>query len=415
VISPYKTNFSRRATFLVEICLIAVQPRMFAQTPADKDVRHRARELGIVVGKYPPGRWNAITDVPGVLVGQTTIIRGSGALRPGEGPVRTGVTAVFPRKDIWSNGVFAATHTFNGDGEMTGTHWIRDLETLNYPVMLTNTGSVGGVMDAVSQYTTAKHPEHRWDFLPVVAETFDGSLNDIHGRHVHYDDVAAALDSAKDGPVEEGNVGGGTGMVCFGFKCGIGTSSRQLAERDGGYKIGVLLQANFGSREQLTVNGVPVGLEIPDRIPAAGSEPPPKADAAKVFEKEGSIIIVLATDAPLSSRQLERVAQRAALGMARTGGTSGNSSGDIFIAFSTANVIPLRGSDKELSIRLLTTERVEPIFRAAVEATEEAILNALTMGKTMEGVNGHVAYQLPYDRLATIMAKYGRPLAPALH
>jgi D-aminopeptidase len=415
VISPYKTNFSRRATFLVEICLIAVQPRMFAQTPADKDVRHRARELGIVVGKYPPGRWNAITDVPGVLVGQTTIIRGSGALRPGEGPVRTGVTAVFPRKDVWSNGVFAATHTFNGDGEMTGTHWIRDLETLNYPVMLTNTGSVGGVMDAVSQYTTAKHPEHRWDFLPVVAETFDGSLNDIHGRHVHYDDVAAALDSAKDGPVEEGNVGGGTGMVCFGFKCGIGTSSRQLAERDGGYKIGVLLQANFGSREQLTVNGVPVGLEIPDRIRAAGSEPPAKADAAKVFEKEGSIIIVLATDAPLSSRQLERVAQRAALGMARTGGTSGNSSGDIFIAFSTANVIPLRGSGKELSIRLLTTERVEPIFRAAVEATEEAILNALTMGKTMEGVNGHVAYQLPYDRLATIMAKYGRPLAPALH
>ena len=415
MISPYKTNFSRRATFLVEICLIAVQPRMFAQTPADKDVRHRARELGIVVGKYPPGRWNAITDVPGVLVGQTTIIRGSGTLRPGEGPVRTGVTAVFPRKDIWSNGVFAATHTFNGDGEMTGTHWIRDLETLNYPVMLTNTGSVGGVMDAVSQYTTAKHPEHRWDFLPVVAETFDGSLNDIHGRHVHYDDVAAALDSAKDGPVEEGNVGGGTGMVCFGFKCGIGTSSRQLAERDGGYKIGVLVQANFGSREQLTVNGVPVGLEIPDRIPAAGSEPPPKADAAKVFEKEGSIIIVLATDAPLSSRQLERVAQRAALGMARTGGTSGNSSGDIFIAFSTANVIPLRGSDKELSIRLLTTERVEPIFRAAVEATEEAILNALTMGKTMEGVNGHVAYQLPYDRLATIMAKYGRRLAPALH
>jgi D-aminopeptidase len=367
------------------------------------------------VGKYPPGRWNAITDVPGVLVGQTTIIRGSGTLRPGEGPVRTGVTAVFPRKDIWSNGVFAATHTFNGDGEMTGTHWIRDLETLNYPVMLTNTGSVGGVMDAVSQYTTAKHPEHRWDFLPVVAETFDGSLNDIHGRHVHYDDVAAALDSAKDGPVEEGNVGGGTGMVCFGFKCGIGTSSRQLAERDGGYKIGVLVQANFGSREQLTVNGVPVGLEIPDRIPAADSEPPPKADAAKVFEKEGSIIIVLATDAPLSSRQLERVAQRAALGMARTGGTSGNSSGDIFIAFSTANVIPLRGSDKELSIRLLTTERVEPIFRAAVEATEEAILNALTMGKTMEGVNGHVAYQLPYDRLATIMAKYGRRLAPALH
>jgi len=279
--------------------------------------------------------------------------------------------------------------------------------------MLTNTGSVGAVMDAVSKYTTAKHPEHRWDFLPIVAETFDGSLNDIHGSHVHYDDVAAALDSAKDGPVEEGNTGGGTGMVCFGFKCGIGTSSRQLPENQGGYKVGVLVQANFGSREQLTVNGVPVGLEISDRAPAAGARPP--ADAAKPEVKEGSIIIVLATDAPLSSRQLERVAQRTALGMARTGGTSGNSSGDIFLAFSTANVIPLRGSDKELSVRLLTTDRIDPIFRAAVEATEEAILNALTMGKTMEGVNGHVSYQIPYDRLAAAMAKYGRPLTPASH
>jgi len=415
MILPYKPNLLLRAVFLAEICVIGAHFCMFAQIPAEKDVRHRARELGIVIGKYPPGQWNAITDVPGVMVGQTTIIRGSGPLRPGEGPVRTGVTAVFPRKDIWSNGVFAATHVFNGDGEMTGTHWIRDLETLNYPVMLTNTGSVGGVMDAVSQYTTARHPEHRWDFLPIVAETFDGSLNDIHGRHVHYDDVAAALDSAHDGPVEEGNVGGGTGMVCFGFKCGIGTSSRQIPDGQGGYKIGVLVQANFGSREQLTVNGVTVGLEIPDRVPVAGNRPPARRDEVKEDEKEGSIIIVLATDAPLSSRQLERVAQRTALGMARTGGTSGNSSGDIFIAFSTANVIPLRGSDKELNIRLLTTERIEPIFRAAVEATEEAILNALTMGRTMEGVNGHVAYQLPYDRLAIAMAKYGRPLAPGSH
>jgi D-aminopeptidase len=418
MILPYKPNFVLSGVFLAGIFAISAQPGLFAQTAAEKDVRHRARELGIVVGKIPTGRWNAITDVAGVLVGQTTIIRGSGPLRPGEGPVRTGVTAVFPRRDIWSNGVFAATHTFNGDGEMTGTHWIRDLETLNYPVMLTNTGSVGGVMDAVSQYTTAKHPEHRWDFLPIVAETFDGSLNDIHGRHVHYDDVAAALDSAKDGPVEEGNAGGGTGMVCFGFKCGIGTSSRQLPESQGGYKVGVLVQANFGSREQLRVNGVPVGAEIPDRVPTTPSPVKPneaKPDAPKPDQKEGSIIIVLATDAPLSSRQLERVAQRTAIGMARTGGTSGNSSGDIFIAFSTANVIPLRGSDKELSIRLLTTERIDPIFRAAVEATEEAILNALTMGKTMEGVNGHVAYQLPYDRLAAIMAKYGRPLTPAAH
>jgi D-aminopeptidase len=366
-------------------CLIVA----FAQAQQQTDVRHRARELGIVIGKYPTGRWNAITDVPGVLVGQTTIIRGPS--------VRTGVTAVFARKDIWSNGVFAATHTLNGDGEMTGTHWIRDLETLNYPIMLTNTGSVGGVMDAVAQYTTAKHPEHKWDYLPIVAETYDGMMNDIQGRHVHYQDVEAALDSAHDGPVEEGNVGGGTGMVCFRFKCGIGTASRQLPAGEGGYKVGVLVQANFGSRDQLTVDGVPVGRELTDQMPAAS--------------KDGSIVVVVATDAPVSSVQLERIARRAGLGLARTGSTSGNSSGDLFIAFSTANVIPLRGSDKELNIRYLTTEHVDPIFRATVEATEEAILNALTMGKTMEGINGHIAYDIPYDRLAAIMAKYGRPLS----
>jgi D-aminopeptidase len=388
-------------------CLLIMQAALLAQAPKQTEVRHRARELGIVVGHYPAGEWNAITDVPGVLVGQTTIIRGSGPLRVGEGPVRTGVTAVFPRKDIWSNGVFAATHILNGDGEMTGTHWIRDLETLNYPIMLTNTGSVGGVVDAVAQYTTAKHPEHKWDYLPIVAETFDGSLNDIEGRHVHYPEVAAALDSAHDGPVEEGNVGGGTGMVCFGFKCGIGTSSRQLPARDGGYKVGVLVQANFGSREQLTMDGVPVGRELTDQVPPAANRLPLPDDG-----KEGSIIVVVATDAPVSSVQLGRIARRAGLGLARTGSTSGNSSGDLFIAFSTANVIPLRGSEKELNIRFLTTDHVEPLFRATVEATEEAILNALTMGRTMEGINGHVAYQLPYDRLATIMAKYGRPIRP---
>jgi D-aminopeptidase len=391
-------------------CMLAMHAGLLAQAPKQTDVRHRARELGIVVGKYPPGQWNAITDVPGVLVGQTTIIRGSGPLHVGEGPIRTGVTAVFPRKDIWSNGVFAATYTLNGDGEMTGTHWIRDLETLNYPIMLTNTGSVGGVMDAVTEYTAAKHPEHKWDYLPVVTETFDGTLNDILGRHVGYPAVAAALDSAHDGPVEEGNVGGGTGMICFRFKCGIGTSSRQLPANEGGYKLGVLVQANFGAREQLTIDGVPVGRELTDQAPVASSRLPLADDG-----KEGSIIVVIATDAPVSSVQLQRIARRAGLGLARTGSTSGNSSGDLFIAFSTANVIPLRGSEKELSIRLLTTEHVEPLFRATVEATEEAILNALTMGKTMEGIDGHVAYGIPYDRLATIMAKYGRPLAIASH
>jgi D-aminopeptidase len=396
--------------FSVALCMIAVQAGIFAQSQKQTNARHRARELGIVVGQYPTGQWNAITDVPGVLVGHTTIIRGSGPLHVGEGPIRTGVTAVFPRRDIWSNGVFAATHALNGDGEMTGTHWIRDLETLNYPIMLTNTGSVGGVMDAVTQYTAAKHPEHRWDYLPVVAETFDGTLNDILGRHVRYPEVAAALDSAHDGPVEEGNVGGGTGMVCFGFKCGIGTSSRQLSAKDGGYRVGVLVQANFGSREQLTIEGVPVGRELTDQVPVASNRLPVLDQG-----KEGSIIVVIATDAPVSSVQAERIARRAGLGLARTGSTSGNSSGDLFIAFSTANVIPLGSSERELNIRFLTTEHVEPIFRATVEATEEAILNALTMGKTMEGVSGHVAYQLPYDQLATIMAKYGRPLVSASH
>jgi D-aminopeptidase len=399
-----------RKWFFVGVSMLAMLAGLSAQAPKPPDVRHRARELGITVGKYPTARWNAITDVAGVLVGQTTIIRGSGPLHVGEGPVRTGVTAVFARKDIWSNGVFAATYALNGDGEMTGTHWIRDLETLNYPIMLTNTGSVGGVMDAVTQYTVAKHPEHKWDFLPIVAETYDGTLNDILGRHVHYPEVAAALDSAHDGPVEEGNVGGGTGMICFRFKCGIGTSSRQLPANEGGYKVGVLVQANFGEREQLTIDGVPVGRELADQVPVASNGLPIPADG-----KEGSVIVVIATDAPVSSVQLERIARRAGLGLARTGSTSGNSSGDLFIAFSTSNVIPLRGSEKELNIRFLTTDHVEPLFRATVEATEEAVLNALTMGKTMEGVSGHVAYQLPYDRLATIMAKYGRPLAGTSH
>jgi len=376
----------------------------FPQTTNPPGQRLRARELGIVVGRYPTGQWNAITDVPGVLVGQTTLINGSGPLKLGNGPIRTGVTAVFPRADIWSKGVFAATHTFNGDGEMTGTNWIRDLETLNYPIMLTSTGSVGSVDDAIMEYTATHHPEHKWDFLPVVAETFDGFLNDLQGRHVRYKEVEHALDTAATGPVAEGNVGGGTGMVCFRFKCGIGTSSRVLPQTEGGYTLGVLVQANFGIREQLTVNGVPVGSRMTDQLPTG------RAAVASDDGKEGSIIIVLATNAPLSSRQLERVAARAALGMARTGSTSGNSSGDIFIAFSTANVIPLRAGEREMTVKLLSTDSIEPIFRAAVEATEEAILNALTMGQTMEGADGHVAYGISYETLAPIMATYGRPL-----
>ena len=275
-------------------------------TAAQTDRRPSSRSRAGNYGRQIPDRaMECDHRRSGVLVGQTTIIRGSGPLHVGEGPVRTGVTAVFARKDIWSKGVFAATYALNGDGEMTGTHWIRDLETLNYPIMLTNTGSVGGVMDAVTQYTVAKHPEHQWDYLPVVAETYDGTLNDILGRHVHYAEVAAALDSAHDGPVEEGNVGGGTGMICFRFKCGIGTSSRQLPANEGGYKIGVLVQANFGDREQLTIDGVPVGRELANLVPVASNGLPIPGDG-----KEGSVIVVMATDAPVSSVQLERIARR---------------------------------------------------------------------------------------------------------
>ena len=407
------TNYKRFAGYpallaLLMLLLPGAQTAMRAQAPAQTaEKRVRARDLGIVVGTFPTGKWNAITDVPGVLVGETTMISGSGPLKVGTGPIRTGVTAVLPSADIWSKGVFAATYSLNGDGEMTGTHWIEDLETLNYPIMLTSTGSVGSVDDAVTQYTAEHHPEHKWDFLPVVAETFDGSLNDLQGRHVRYPEVSHALDTAASGPVGEGNVGGGTGMVCFRFKCGTGTSSRVLPASDGGYTVGVLVQANFGSREQLVINGVPVGAEMAQSATAALKLPE--------IGKEGSIIIVLATNAPLSSRQLNRVARRAALGLARTGSTSGNSSGDLFIAFSTGNTIPLRGADREFNVKLLSTDYIEPIFRAAVEATEEAILNALTMGSTMEGASGHAAYGISYERLAPIMAKYGRPLTNVPH
>ncbi len=398
-------------------CVVVVTISLLeAQAPQP---RVRARALGIRIGTGMPGPNNAITDVAGVLVGHSTIIRGEGPLKIGEGPVRTGVTAVLPRKDVWFNAVFAATHTLNGDGEMTGVHWIRDLETLAHPVLITNTASVGAVHDAAINYMNVRHPGRSWGFLPVVAETFDGRLNDIRGRHVREEHVFAALDGAHGGPVEEGNVGGGTGMVCYGFKGGIGTASRKLAPDTGGYTVGVLVQANFGRREQLVIDGVPVGREIPDepggsRPAAAKSGTAPFSQPAAVDEsdREGSVIVVMATDAPLSSRQLERVARRAALGLARTGSTSGNSSGDIFMAFSTANVIPMSGSARTLQVTLLSTDSIEPIFRAAVEATEEAVINVLTKAETMVGINGSTVQALPYNRLATVMAKYGRPLAP---
>ena len=377
--------------------------------PAAQSGRVRARDLNIVVGTLPTGRLNAITDVAGVLVGHATIVKGEGALKVGQGPVRTGVTAVLPRRDIWFNGVYAATHTLNGDGEMTGTHWIRDRETLMHPVLITNTGSVGTVHEAEIAFMNERHPSRDWAFLPVVAETWDGTLNDIRGQHVRKEHVFAAIDAAKDGAVMEGNVGGGTGMICYGFKGGIGTSSRRVPESAGSYTVGVLVQANFGRRPELTVAGVPVGREIPDLTPDIKRE---GGDAADInVDHEGSVIVVVATDAPLSSRQLERLAARASLGLARTGSTSGNSSGDIFIAFSTGNTVPQSASSRTLSATFVSPEStatLNPLFQAVVEATEESVLNALMKAETMTGINGNTVHALPYERLKAAMAKYGR-------
>ena len=387
------------------ILLLAV----FTAAPTAQTPRVRARDLGIVIGTLPPGPLNAITDVAGVLVGHTTIVQGSGPLKIGEGPIRTGVTAVLPRKDIWFNGVYAATHTLNGDGEMTGTHWIRDRETLMHPVLITNTGSVGTVHEAEIAYMNERHPARDWAFLPVVAETWDGTLNDVRGQHVKRAHVFAAIDNAKGGPVEEGNVGGGTGMVCYGFKGGIGTSSRRVPSSIGGYTVGVLVQANFGRRPELTIAGVPIGREITDLMPETHRGDGPAADVN--VEHEGSVIVVMATDAPLSSRQLERLVSRAALGLARTGSTSGNTSGDIFIAFSTANTVPQSSTSQTMSATFISPEStatLNPLFQAAVEATDESVINALTKADTMTGINGNRVYAIPYDRLSAAMSKYGR-------
>jgi D-aminopeptidase len=374
--------------------------------PAAQAPRVRARDLGIAPGSMRPGPLNAITDVAGVLVGHSTIVRGRGPLTVGEGPVRTGVTAVLPRKDIWFNAVFGATHTLNGDGEMTGVHWIRDLETIAHPILITNTASVGSAHEAAMAYMNERHPGRDWGFLPIVAETWDGRLNDIRGLHVKRQHVYEALDSARGGAVPEGNVGGGTGMVAYGFKGGIGTASRVLPESAGAYTVGVLVQANFGARESLLVDGVPVGRELATELrPEVRPEGQPHAD------HEGSVIVIVATDAPLSSRQLERVARRAALGLARTGTYSGNTSGDIFLAFSTANVLPMGDSRRVIDVKHLSLDHINPVFQGAVEATEESVLNALMKAETMTGIGGNTVHALPYDRLAAVMAKYGRPLA----
>ena len=359
----------------------------------------RARDLGIPFDGTP-GRWNAITDVFGVEVGHTTLIRGEGKLVVGKGPVRTGVTAIHPRGRRVSDPVFAGYYALNGNGEMTGTIWVEESGFMEGPLMITNTHSVGVVRDTVIAWQVEKDLMYQRFSLPVVAETFDGGLNDVNGFHVKREHAVAALEEAVTGPVPEGNVGGGTGMRCYQFKGGIGTSSRELTEEDGGYTVGVLVQANFGRRDQLTIAGVPVGKELPcsDDYPC-GNRPPPA--------REGSIIIAVATDAPLVAHQLKRLARRASLGVARTGSISGNSSGDIFIAFSTGNPGAAR-SDKKADLQMLLNNELNPVFEATVQATEEAIINAMVAAETMTGINGNTAVRLPHDELRKVLRKYGR-------
>jgi L-aminopeptidase/D-esterase-like protein len=357
----------------------------------------RARDLGIPFSGSP-GPHNAITDVEGVLVGHTTLISGEGALSVGRGPVRTGVTAILPKGRTWQP-VFAGHHALNGFGDMTGTHWVDEGGLLGGPVLITNTYSVGVVRDAVnSWFQEVLKQDIPWH-QPVVGETWDGFLNDIAGQHVRKEHAFEALRAARDGPVAEGNVGGGTGMVAHGFKGGIGTSSRVLEAAGRRFTLGVLVQANYGSREGFVLAGVPVGREIGEDPPAPGARPS--------SDRDGSIIAVLATDAPLLPHQLARLARRVPFGIARLGGIGANGSGDIFIAFSTAN--PGAARETGLSVlEWLPNGDLSPFFAATIEATEEAIVNAMVAAETMTGIDGNTVHRLPHDRLREVLRKYGR-------
>jgi D-aminopeptidase len=371
----------------------------------------RARDLGVVIGEGRPGPWNAITDVPGVRVGHATLISGDGPLVAGVGPIRTGVTVVIPHDgDVWSEPVFAGAHTLNGNGELTGLEWIREAGLLSGAIGLTNTHSVGTVRDALVRAAVNSRADGElfWA-LPVAGETWDGRLNDINGQHVRPEHVDEALAAAASAPVIEGNVGGGTGMICHEFKGGIGTASRVIPEDMGGWTVGVLVQANYGRRGLLRIDGVPVGEEIPldevstphSSIRRGLSDPGPGA---------GSIIGIVATDAPLLPHQCTRLAHRAALGVARVGGGGEHSSGDLFLAFATGNrglaTLDTEQDPFQRDVQMLNDAWISDLFWAAIEATEEAIVNALVSAETMTGRDGHTAAALPHDRLREVMARY---------
>ncbi|WP_419161432.1 P1 family peptidase [Candidatus Palauibacter sp.] len=404
-----RTGSTRRHAFALTLATFGtiaigfVAPgRLAAQDPP------RARDLGI---PFPGeiGAWNAITDVAGVRVGHATIIEGEGELVVGEGPVRTGVTAVIPRTDGYEP-VFAGWYSLNGNGEMTGTTWVEESGFLEGPVMITNTHSVGIVHAAVIEWSRDARANHPiapgvWWSLPVVAETWDGRLNDINGFHVTKEHTFAAIESATSGPVTEGSVGGGTGMVCNSFKGGIGTSSRRV----GDYTVGVLVQCNYGRRPELLIAGVPVGQELLDWTPPPGSGGSAGAGGAvdSVFDGLGSIIVVIATDAPLLPHQLKRLARRAPIGIGRMGGYGSNSSGDIFIAFSTAN-IQAWNRGENTTVEMMSNDAISPLLLATAQATEEAITNAMVAARTMVGRDGNMVPGLPRDEVQRILAAHNR-------
>ncbi len=391
----------------------------------------RARELGIKIGLLEPGELDTITDVPGVQVGHTTLISGDGPLAVGRGPVRTGVTVVVPHgDDVWTEPVFAGCHRLNGNGELTGLEWVRESGFLGGVIGITNTHSVGVVHDAlIAHAARSRANESVFWSLPVVGETYDGALNDINGFHVKPSDVDAALASASGGPVAEGNVGGGTGMICHEFKGGIGTASRRVADKDGSWVVGALVQANYGSRELLRIDGVPVGQEIPtSAVPSPWDQVEQLEDAARkalarpggrlptsarTGPEGGSIIVVLATNAPLLPHQCTRLAQRAGLGIARMGSIASHGSGDLIVAFATGNRGLSRTAGEEdprrtVAAQMVVDKAINPIFQAAVEATEAAIVSALLAAETLVGRDGITAHKLDHGRLVDIMARYGR-------
>jgi D-aminopeptidase len=380
-------------------------------------LRLRARDLGIVVGRYQPGPLNAITDIAGVKVGHVTLMEGEGALTPGKGPVRTGVTVLIPREDIWHKKVPAGAFVLNGTGEMTGLAWVAESGFLEYPIALTNTLNVPRVSNGVMSWMIKQYPAIGITddtLTPVVAECDDSRLNDSQGRHVSENNVMTALETAAAGPVPEGTVGAGTGMVSYGFKGGIGTSSRRLSDDEGGYTIGVLVNANHGRKPELTMAGVPVGRLYDRETSVEGTSALDHGDTwttAGAGSAEGSIIVIIGTDAPLDARQLTRLAKRAALGLARTGSTARHGSGDFMLAFSTGNVIPHYPKEAVFTMSHLSDAHINPILAATVEAAEEAILNALTTATTVVGRDGHRVEAISLRRLRSILHRYsgGQP------